>query len=420
MVMLKSMAEMNLKEAQVIWKAKIEALIALTKQTQQTQCKEDSASYKYPGQDTQEMISLLSSFSSKLKELVAFDLLRDALSAIFGLSELKAWDAKDALGYILDCTLKDLDNNMKDEIEKVQRESIEIQEGMQKRINILENDTCAQTQGEINELIGNVKQKTYAYADVHAQNQDLFITISELRAKLKNVENGKSVNTKFDKVNVSKKLLYVTPLNKQVFQKKHVVPKTEEKHVFSKTITLQTLPNKQQAVGTNKNVIALGMYKVGTSQVTNTNKAKSVLSSTRLSATSSVRRPSNRDSSFRNSVVSNTKNSSEKVEVFDRTNKKPDVASKNVTLNTFVVQIVLWIVDSGCSKHMTGERSLLKNFVEKFMGTVRFGNDHFAAITSYGDYVQGDRESNLYTISIPDMAASSPVYLMSKASSTKS
>ncbi|GJU47385.1 uncharacterized mitochondrial protein-like protein [Tanacetum coccineum] len=39
---------------------------------------------------------------------VAFDLLRDALSAIFGLSELKAWDARDALGYILDCTLKDL------------------------------------------------------------------------------------------------------------------------------------------------------------------------------------------------------------------------------------------------------------------------------------------------------------------------
>ncbi|GJZ14765.1 putative reverse transcriptase domain-containing protein [Tanacetum coccineum] len=41
---------------------------------------------------------------------VAFDLLRDALSAIFGLSDhsLEAWDAKDALGYILDCTLKDL------------------------------------------------------------------------------------------------------------------------------------------------------------------------------------------------------------------------------------------------------------------------------------------------------------------------
>ncbi|GJV43214.1 hypothetical protein Tco_1427750 [Tanacetum coccineum] len=318
--------------------------------------------------------------------------------------------------------------------------------------------TRAQTQGEINELFENVKQKTYAYADVRAQNQDLLLTISELKAKLKTVENGKSVNTKFDKANVSNKLLCVTPSNKQVFQKKIVVPKTEEKHVLSKTVTLQTSPNKQQVEGTNKNVIAPGMYKVGTSQVTNTNKAKSVLSSTGLSATSSVRRPSNRDSSFKNSVVSNTKNSSKKVEVSDRTNKKPDV-----------VQIILWIVDSGYSKTMMGDRSLLKNLVEKFIGTIRFGNDHFVAITGYGIYVQGnitichvyyveglgrnlfsvgqfcdgdlevvfrsktyyvrnlegdnlligDRESNLYTISIPDMATSAPICLMSKASSTK-
>ncbi|GJZ10569.1 retrovirus-related pol polyprotein from transposon TNT 1-94 [Tanacetum coccineum] len=189
---------------------------------------------------------------------------------------------------------------------------------------------------DLNMQAKNVKQKTYAYADVRAQNQDLLIAISELRAKLKNVKNGKSVNTKFDKANVSKKLLSVNPLNKQVFQKKLVVPKTEEKHVLSKTVTLQTLPNKQQAAGTNKNVIAPGMYKVGMSQVTNTNKAKSVLSSTGMSTTSSVRIPSNRDSLFKNNVISNTKNSSKKVEVSDRTNKKPDVASKNVALNTFV------------------------------------------------------------------------------------
>ncbi|GJX46506.1 gag-pol polyprotein [Tanacetum coccineum] len=56
----------------------------------------------------------------------------------------------------------------------------------------------------------------------------------------------------------------------------------------------------------------------------------------RLSATSSVRRPSNRDSSFKNSVVSNTKNLSKTVEVSDRTNKKQDVAFKNVGLDTFV------------------------------------------------------------------------------------
>ncbi|GKE03242.1 retrovirus-related pol polyprotein from transposon TNT 1-94 [Tanacetum coccineum] len=39
---------------------------------------------------------------------------------------------------------------------------------------------------------------------------------------------------------------------------------------------------------------------------------------------------------------------------------------------------------------MTGDRSLLKNFIEKFMGTVCFGNDNFAAITGYGDYIQGN------------------------------
>ncbi|GKB66601.1 retrovirus-related pol polyprotein from transposon TNT 1-94 [Tanacetum coccineum] len=55
-----------------------------------------------------------------------------------------------------------------------------------------------------------------------------------------------------------------------------------------------------------------------------------------------------------------------------------------------VVQIVLWVVDSGCSKHMTGDRSLLRNFINKFMGTVRFGNDNFEAITCYGDYIHGN------------------------------
>nr|GEZ98874.1 retrovirus-related Pol polyprotein from transposon TNT 1-94 [Tanacetum cinerariifolium] len=40
-----------------------------------------------------------------------------------------------------------------------------------------------------------------------------------------------------------------------------------------------------------------------------------------------------------------------------------------------------------CSKHMTGDRSRLMNFVKKFIRTIRFGNDHFVAIMGYGDYV---------------------------------
>nr|GEV31189.1 ribonuclease H-like domain-containing protein [Tanacetum cinerariifolium] len=44
----------------------------------------------------------------------------------------------------------------------------------------------------------------------------------------------------------------------------------------------------------------------------------------------------------------------------------------------------------GCSKHMTRNLKLLINFVWKFMGTVRFENDHVAAILGFGDLQWGN------------------------------
>ncbi|GJS77869.1 retrovirus-related pol polyprotein from transposon TNT 1-94 [Tanacetum coccineum] len=135
-----------------------------------------------------------------------------------------------------------------------------------------------------------------------------------------------------------------------------------------------------------------------------------------------------------------------------------------------VVQIVLWYLDSGCSKHMTGDRSQLTNFISKFLGTVKFGNDQVAKIMGFGDYqignvtisrvyyveglghnlfsvgqfcdsnlevafrqhtcfirnldgvdlLTGSRGDNLYTLSLGNMMASSPICLLSKASKTKS
>nr|GEU39297.1 retrovirus-related Pol polyprotein from transposon TNT 1-94 [Tanacetum cinerariifolium] len=120
--------------------------------------------------------------------------------------------------------------------------------------------------------------------------------------------------------------------------------------------------------------------------------------------------------------------------------------------------------------HMTGDRSQLINFIHKFLGTVKFGNDHVAKIMGYGDYkignvmisrvyfveglghnqfsvgqicdsdlevafrqhtcfirnldgvdlLTGSRGNNLYTLSLQDMMASSPICLLSKASKTKS
>ncbi|GJV51558.1 hypothetical protein Tco_1447299 [Tanacetum coccineum] len=60
------------------------------------------------------------------------------------------------------------------------------------------------------------------------------------------------------------------------------------------------------------------------------------------------------------------------------------------TPNKTIVQLILFIVDSGCTKHMTGNLKLLCNFVEKYLGTVRFENDQFAPILGYEDLVQGN------------------------------
>nr|GEU37354.1 retrovirus-related Pol polyprotein from transposon TNT 1-94 [Tanacetum cinerariifolium] len=162
------------------------------------------------------------------------------------------------------------------------------------------------------------------------------------------------------------------------------------------------------------------------------------------------------------------------VEDQPRTNKSHLRTSNHVDsssrLKRTVVQIVLWYLDSGCSKHMTEDRSRLINFIKKFIGTVRFENDHFGVIMGYGDYVIGDsvisrvyhveglghnlffvgqfcdsdlevafkkhscyvrdtdsvklikgsRGSNLYTILIEDMIKSSSICLLSKASKNKS
>nr|GEY35133.1 retrovirus-related Pol polyprotein from transposon TNT 1-94 [Tanacetum cinerariifolium] len=118
---------------------------------------------------------------------------------------------------------------------------------------------------------------------------------------------------------------------------------------------------------------------------------------------------------------------------------------------------------------MTGDHPQLTNFVNKFLGTVKFGNDHVAKIMGYGDYqiknvtisrvyfVEGlghnlfsvgefcdsdlevafrqhtcfihnlegvdlltqSRGNNLCTLSLGDMMASSPICLLSKALETK-
>nr|GEU67791.1 retrovirus-related Pol polyprotein from transposon TNT 1-94 [Tanacetum cinerariifolium] len=59
------------------------------------------------------------------------------------------------------------------------------------------------------------------------------------------------------------------------------------------------------------------------------------------------------------------------------------IRSKRTVINS----ISKSMCKTGCLKHMMGNRSRLKNFMKKFIETVKFGSDHFGAIMGYGDYV---------------------------------
>ncbi|GJW52084.1 retrovirus-related pol polyprotein from transposon TNT 1-94 [Tanacetum coccineum] len=355
-------------------------------------------------------------------------------------------------------TLHDENVLLKHQVESTVKERENIKLEFQELFNSIKA-TRAQHQNEINEMIEDVTQKTYVYADVRAQNQDLLMTISELKNKLKTIDKGKHVNTKFDKSETLGQLLCVTPFNTNLAIKAKNVSNTKVTSDRSKPVTSQSTPTIEQKQQHNANVIARGMYKIN-QEDTKTKQSKAntnVSNSTGVGSSNSVRRPKSKDNKSKNNVLKNTKSSSTYVlkttnSVCLDSNKcetKPSnvcqtnaciTSSKTVNavndgLEIFcylllvfeVIQLVLWIVDCGCSKHMTSNLQLLRNFVEKFMGTVRFGNDHFVAITGYGDYnlegddlLTGSRDSNLYTIFISEMAASSPVCLMSRATSTKS
>ncbi|GJX99060.1 hypothetical protein Tco_0356079 [Tanacetum coccineum] len=167
---------------------------------------------------------------------------------------------------------------------------------------------------------------------------------------------------------------------------KRFVAKAEEKHVLTKPVTSQTSPNKKKDVIGNINVIAPGMYKlkIDNNQEMHAQANKSVSTSSTLRDVISVRRPSRRRTSWKNSVLSQTKILPENVEVHC-------LAKYKLSVNSKVRRALFTTPKAAKSKFLDPTLVVVKtSFVEKFMGKVRFGNDHFAAITRDGDYVHGN------------------------------
>ncbi|GJZ88835.1 hypothetical protein Tco_0660617 [Tanacetum coccineum] len=175
----------------------------------------------------------------------------------------------------------------------------------------------------------------------------------------------KSVDTKFDKPSVvrqpnaqripkpsvsGKWTPFSDSLERKYFAKKKSVLKTNESEGLSKPVTPQNLPQTATQAVRNTNVIKPGMYRIA-------------------SSTTQTRAP--------------------------QLNQTSRNTNPRVSTSTGIVQLIIFIVDSGCTKHMTGNISILCNFVDKYLGTVHFGNDQLAPILGYGDLVQGNITINM-------------------------
>nr|GFA12533.1 integrase, catalytic region, zinc finger, CCHC-type, peptidase aspartic, catalytic [Tanacetum cinerariifolium] len=250
------------------------------------------------------------------------------------------------------------------------------------------------------------REQYFEIQDLKAQLQDKVIAISELKKLIEKLK-GKYVETKFEKSLVirqpnafksqrpsilGKPTTFSNSFVRKDFSKSTSVTQTHVSNDFSKPVTTQILPANKKSILKNTNVLNPGMYKIHTDHTqTRTSKLppdsrktnKHVTFSTGVIPSTSVSRPQLKSNHMEDRVLrTNSRGKKQEVENHRKNVKLP----KN---KMSLVEIILFIVDSGCSKHMTGNLKLLINFVEKFLGTVKFRNDQIGPILGYGDLVQG-------------------------------
>nr|GEX83443.1 hypothetical protein [Tanacetum cinerariifolium] len=195
-------------------------------------------------------------------------------------------------------------------------------------------------------------------------------------------------------------------LKRKDFSKSKSVTKNNVSNDFSKPVTAQILPPNKKSILKNTNVLTPGIVnsrtKMPIAVPISTREPKRIVKQ-------SVAKP------FRRTVASESTNQKPRNttrKLYERVSKecswwypkftppgykwKPKSQIGNVNPN--LVEIILFIVDSGCSKHMTGNLKLLIKFVEKFIGS---------------------RETDLYSITLQDTTSLNPIFLVAKATSSQ-
>nr|GEU69837.1 ribonuclease H-like domain-containing protein [Tanacetum cinerariifolium] len=271
--------------------------------------------------------------------------------------------------------------------------------------------TRAQTKTIINYLQDKLHDMIYENAKLRAQ---LFDKVFEQ----KDTTKGTSVNTQLRKQSILRKLpsssgskLYsVTPLLKS-----KGLPKIDESHALSKPVTSNLVPTPQESKVMKNDKRRIKPITVAQPHVItkkDVNSDLDCLSSIGVDDTAKTRRPQPNSNTENDRVPSAYKSSS--------------IKNKEVEVEEHHRNLLLSKNKKRCSKHMTGNLKILINFVWKFLGTVRFENDHVAAIMGYDidfrrntcfiknlegvDLLKGNLTTNLYTINLHKIASASPIY----------
>nr|GEU83428.1 retrovirus-related Pol polyprotein from transposon TNT 1-94 [Tanacetum cinerariifolium] len=291
----------------------------------------------------------------------------------------------------------------------------------------------------------------YAKENTHLKTtyKNLFDSISLIRIQTKTIiaslqnelqntiyENAKLRAHLFNKVSVQKDNKRGMSTNTK-FAKQSILgkpPKLGETHALSKPVTSNLIPTPQESkVMKNDKVIAPGMFRINPFKISR--EEKHVPNPVRASArTKSI--TISQPPFFTKKDVNSYSNGLSFTGIDNTKTRRPQPRSNTKMIGSPLRNLCLWCVDSGYSKHMTRNLKLLINFVWKVLGTIRFRNDHVAAILGFEvafrrnacfirnidrvDFLKGDRSKNLYTINLHEMASASPICLMACTSSTKS
>nr|GEX37736.1 hypothetical protein [Tanacetum cinerariifolium] len=275
-----------------------------------------------------------------------------------------------------------------------------------------------------------------AHTVVQARCLELKAKLSKLNAKIQHDDHNELVK-RFS--NLEEVLEYVVGTCLKDFNKRD---KTQATTPFNKKTQVTFMDQCETSNNnTQKHVEQLNIQKTNVP----------VIPSTGVNSCTDASRSKPRSNTKKNRISLAKSVNKKKVEEHPRTNKsslkKANRVDSSISSKHTVVQIVLWYLDSGCSKHMTEDRSRLKNFVKKFIGIVRLKNDHFGLgynIFSVGQFydfnlevafrlhscygrdtdgvelIKGSCVTNLYTISVEYMLKSSHIYLLFKAFKNKS